>query len=68
MDILRRRAHHAFRVELLCGRRRQAGVLREGVHQAGVEGVLLFGVAVILVGGGGLRGAQAEGVYGEISD
>jgi hypothetical protein len=36
--------------------------LREGVHQAAVEGLLFGRVVVILIGGGGLRAIKAEGV------
>ena len=51
-------------VEFLRREGRKAGISRKRIHQAGVEGLLLVGVVVILVCGCRLRRAQPEGVYG----
>src|ERR1700691_5470402 len=50
-------------MQFLSCQRGEAGKLRERIHQATVEGKLLFGVSVILVGGCRLRRAQAKGIH-----
>ena len=64
MNILRGGVHQTLGVQFLRGERGQAGVLRKGIHQAGMEGELLVGVVVTLVRSCGLRRSQPEGVYG----